>query len=211
MTLASRLAGLMLTLPFAGTAVAETGTSTGTTLPVSAVARLDFTVTIGRLLFFRVGDAAWPATSSSVSTASFQLTPTTPPATALANNQPIAWNGAAPTFAVTASGNVLPVQVRSNAGPISIRASSSALSHTTTAGLTIPMSDILVTSSDAAGLPAPPIPNAAATGTSVNVAPTGFGSLVTERNASWTFAYANSAARAAGTYTGTVTFTATTP
>ncbi|MNT55941.1 hypothetical protein D3C72_1932150 [compost metagenome] len=78
---------------------------------------------------------------------------------------------------------------------------------------TIPMSEIVVTSSDSANLPAPPIPNSG-NGTTVNVNGGGAGtvnSLVTIRNANWTFSYANSASRTAGSYNGQLRFTAATP
>ncbi|WP_377779223.1 hypothetical protein [Comamonas odontotermitis] len=127
------------------------------------------------------------------------------------NNTSVNWNGAAPGFVVAASGNVLPVEVRSNGGQVSLYAT--VTTPLTSGSNTIPMSEIVVTSSDSANLPAPPIPNSG-NGTTVNVNGGGSGavnSLVTIRNANWTFSYANSASRTAGSYNGQLRFTATTP
>lgn len=200
--------GLCALLPPA--ARADTGSSGTGALPRSTTANLDFNVTIGKLLFFRIGPAAWPATSSVQSTAAFTLTPSIPAVPTVpvtGSNQPANWSGAAPFFTVSSPAQVLPVEVRSNAGTVGLNASaSSPLSNGTS---TIPLSQIVIASSDS-GLPAPPVP-ATSTGATVNVSGTDFANLVTLRTANWTFSYANSANRVAGTYTGQVTFTASTP
>lgn len=182
------------------------------TQAVSATARLDFTLNIGKFLFFRVGTGAYPTASSTVDTVTFNTTPTIPagavtPATG--NNTGVNWNGAAPTFSVTTSSNtVLPVEVRSNAGQISLRAT--ATMPLTSGTNTIPMSQIVVTSSDTANLPAPLIPDSGQ-GAAVNVAGTSFSNLVTNRSANWTFNYNLLTSPAAGTYSGQITFTASSP
>lgn len=184
--------------------------SAGTSVPRSTSANLDFTISIQKFLFFGVGNSPWPTESNAVSTVSFALTPSIPggPTTpAAGNNTGVNWNGAAPVFAVAATNNVLPVEVRSNAGQVSIRAE--ATTPLASGANTIPMSEITIASSSA-GLPAPPIP-ATGTGAAVNVPGTSFNSLVTLQRANWTFSYANSASRTAGTYNGVVTFTASTP
>ncbi|MDM0009886.1 hypothetical protein QTI51_34315 [Variovorax sp. J22G73] len=181
------------------------------TVPLSTGAvALDFTIAIDKFIFFRIGDGAWPTPGGTTSMVSFALAPTIPggPTTPTAgNNKPVNWNGAAPTFSVTPSGNALPVEVRSNAGQVTLRATATTpLSNGTS---TIPMSEIAIASSDT-NLPAPAIPNTG-TGTPVNVAGTALGNLVTVRSATWTFSYANLASRRAGTYLGMVTFTASSP
>lgn len=175
---------------------------------VSASARLDFVLNIGKFIFFRVGTGAFPSASGTVDTVSFNAVPSIPAGAvvpASGNNTPVSWNGAAPTF--SAASTTLPVEVRSNAGQVSIRATASV--PLTSGTNSIPLSQIVVTSSDA-NLPAPPVPNAG-TGAAVNVAGTAFSNLVTSRSANWTFAYNPPAAPAAGIYTGQISFTASAP
>lgn len=202
------LAALAAAMPAAH---ADSSTSaTSANVPRSTAVNLDFTISIQKFIFFRIGDGVWPTPGGTTSAVGFALTPSIPSGgtTPVAgNNTAVNWSGGAPGFAVTASNNVLPVEVRSNAGQISLRATVST--PLTSGANTIPMSEITVATSDA-NLPAPPIPNTG-TGTGVNVIGTSFSNLVTLRTASWTFSYANSASRPAGTYSGVVTFTASTP
>jgi hypothetical protein len=193
----------------AALAHAATGTSSGLGNPASADLR--FSVQIDRFLFFRVGDGSWPTVNGTVNSVGFALLPSVPggPATPVPGNKATAaWTGGAPPFAVSASGpTTLPVEVRSNGGTVSLRAvASTAL---TSGSNTIPMSQITVSSSDPA-LPAPPVP-ASGTGSSVTVGGTDFGGLVTVRAATWTFGFANTVVPAAGTYSGQITFTASSP
>lgn len=182
----------------------------GPGLPAPATVNLDFTIGIERFIFFRIGDGALPTPGGTRSTASFVLTPSIPggPTTpATGNNTHLNWSGAAPTFSVASSGNVLPVEVRSNAGTVSLYA---AVSTPLASGAnTLPMSVIAVSSSDPL-LPAPAIP-ASGSGTPVTIPPTDSTGLVTVRTAMWTFSYVNSASRTAGNYLGTVAFTASSP
>ena len=202
------LVGAAATMPAAH---ADSSTSaTSFNVPRSTGANLDFTIGIEKFIFFRIGTGAFPTPSGTINTVSFALTPSIPggPTTpATGNNTAVNWSGAAPSFSVTPSGNVLPVEVRSNAGQISLRAT--ATTALTSGANTIPLSEITIATSNA-GLPAPLIPNTA-TGAAVNVAATSFTNLVTLQAADWTFSYANSANRPAGIYAGQVTFTASTP
>jgi hypothetical protein len=166
-------------------------TSTTTTgLGVPATAHLKFTVNIDKFVFFRLGTGAWPTPSGTIDGAAFTLLPTIPggptsPAAA-ANNAAANWNGGAPAFAVSPAGGVpFSVEVRSNGGQVSLRASVGTPLNSTTSANTIPMSEITVASSNSA-LPAPAIPNAG-TGAPVSVTPTAFGTLVTQQTATWTF------------------------
>ncbi|WP_454905427.1 hypothetical protein [Variovorax gossypii] len=198
------------TAPMAVLAASSTaGPSANVPLTTGTVA-LNFTLAIDKFIFFRIGDGAWPSPGGTTSSVSFTVAPTIPggPTTPTAgNNKPVNWSGAAPTLGVTPSGNVLPVEVRSNAGRIGLHAT--VTTPLTTGSSTIPMSEITISSSDG-NLPAPVIP-ATGSGATVNVAPTDTTGLVTVRNATWTFQYANSASRTAGTYSGVVTFTASSP
>jgi hypothetical protein len=190
---------------------ARAGTATTTGLGAPASTDLKFTVNIDKFVFFRLGDGAWPTVNGTVNTAAFTLTPTIPggPTTpVVANNTAANWNGGAPVFAVSpAAGVKLAVEVRSNGGQVTLRATAST--PLMSGANTIPMSEITIATDDAA-LPAPAIPDTG-TGGAVNVTPTSFGTLVTQRAANWTFSYANLTSRPAGVYTGQVTFTASSP
>lgn len=176
---------------------------------VSATARLDFTISMGKFLFFRVGTGAYPTASGTIDTVSFITQPTIP-AGAVApvngNNTAVNWNGAAPAFSTPAT-VVLPVEVRSNAGQVTVRAT--ATTPLTSGANSIALSRITVTSSDA-NLPAPLIPDTG-TGAAVNVTGTSFSGLVTVRSANWTFAFNPAPSPLAGAYTGQVAFTASAP
>ncbi len=175
---------------------------------VSTSARLDFRINMGKFLFFQVGSGTFPTASSTVDTVTFTRGFATPAGITNGNKQAISWDGTAPVLSTVATSNaVLPVEVRSNAGQVSIRASiSSPLSNGTQ---TIPFSDISISSSSDS-LPAPPVP-ATGTGTAVNVVGTAFSNLVTQRTAHWTFTYNSTTSPAAGTYSGQILFTASAP
>lgn len=175
---------------------------------VSASADLDFILNIGKFIFFRVGTGAFPTASATVDTVSLNPAATIPAGAVVAvpgNNTTVVWNGALPSFNAAASS--LPVEVRSNAGVISIRATATTLLNS--GANNIPLSQIVLTSSDA-NLPAPVVPNTG-TGAAVNVATTAFSNLVTVRNANWTFTYNPLVTQRAGVYTGQISFTASSP
>lgn len=186
-------------------------------------ARLDFSIRIDKFIFLRVGtggsftgaeSGTGPAANGTVDTVGFTTSaaiPAVPTAATNGVNMPANWSGGAPTF--TASAPVsLPVEVRSNAGQVSI--TGQATTPLTSGANTIPMTAIAITSSSAQ-FPAPVVP---ATGVSppVNVAVGGTGTaaaptLLTYRTANWTFTYTPSAATPAGVYNGQITFTASAP
>lgn len=173
---------------------------------VSASAALDFQINIGKFIYFRVGTGVFPAANATVDTVTFNTVPSIPSGAVEGNAQTTSWTGSVPVFTSTIDAS-LPVEVRSNAGQISLRASvASPLSN---GSATIPFSDIKIVSTDS-NLPAPPIPDSG-TGSAVNVAGTSFANLVTERTASWKFSYVGSGASTAGSYTGIITFTASAP
>jgi hypothetical protein len=176
---------------------------------ISASARLDFTTNIDKYVFLSVGAGAFPSASSTLDTIAFTLTPSIPgvPTTPInGNNTSVNWNGNLPTIEANST-RTLPVAVRSNAGQVTIRATTST--GLTSGVYTIPLSSIIITSNDS-NLPAPLIPNTG-TGASVNVTGSTFNDLVTSRAAEWTFAYNNTIIPSAGIYTGQITFTASVP
>jgi hypothetical protein len=203
---------LSMALGGLGHTVHAASSTTGPSLvvPLSTSVNLDFTIAIDKFIFFRIGDGNWPTPGGTTSSVAFVLTPSIPgvPTTPVAgSNTSVDWSGAAPGFSITPSGNVLPVEVRSNAGQVTLRAT--ATTALASGANTIPLSEITIATSDS-NLPAPPIPNTG-TGAAVNVVTTAFAGLVTQRTANWTLSYANLASRTAGTYTGQVTFTASSP
>lgn len=209
----SALAQAALLLGAIPSAHAASGTAgPSTQLPLSTSVNLAFSIAIGKFIFFRVGDGAWPTPGGSTSTVSFALSPSIPAvpmAPTTDNNRSVNWSGTAPGFSVTPSGNVLPVEIRSNAGQVTLRATATATTPLASGSNTIALSEITIASSDS-DLPAPLISNTG-TGAGVNVVPTAFAGMVTQRTANWTFSYANLSARPAGTYAGQVTFTASSP
>jgi hypothetical protein len=192
---------------------------------VTTSSRLDFTININKFLFFRIGtgggftggvSGTGPVADGTINTVNFALgasIPGVPTSAVNGNNTAVNWNGTAPAYVVaSATGTVLPVEVRSNAGQVRITASPSTL--LTSGANFLPMSQITIVSDDA-NLPGPVVPNAGV-GAAVNVTTGGTGtgaapSLLTYRTANWTFAYANTASPLAGNYTGQITFTASAP
>ena len=210
-----RRAALWLALACSGTAWAGTSSSGPSSSPSQTTGRvaLNFAIQIDKFVFFRLGDGAWPTPGGTTSSIGFTLSPSipaTPTTPAVGNNTAVNWSGTAPSFSVAASGNMLPVEVRSNGGQVSLRAT--VTTALTSGTHTIPMSEIVVSSSDT-NLPAPVIP-ASGAGSTVLVTGGGSGtvnSLVTVRNSTWTFGFANSASWSAGNYSGQLQFTASVP
>lgn len=203
------LAGAALGAPARADTQTATAPNNNPTQAVSVAARLDFTINMGKFLFFRVGTGTYPTASSAVASVSFAPQPSIPAggvAPADGNSTAVNWSGAAPGFSVPGS-TVLPVEVRSNAGQVTIRAS--ATTPLTSGANSIALSRVTIASNDAA-LPAPLIPDTG-TGAAVNVAGTAFSNLVTVRSADWTFSFNPSPMPQAGAYTGQVTFTASAP
>lgn len=184
-TLYAALTVLSMALPQWAHAESNQTVGTGT-----ATARLDFRVIIPRVLMLQVGTVG----TNNVDTVTFDYTT----------------NGAGVGTTVAAAaitGNVVPVRVKGNSGPVTLTATTTGPLTNATAE-TIPWTEITSVSSDA-GLPSPVIPN---TGVGAGVAVTvTAGTKVTDRTANWTFAYANNNLVSAGTYgvtNGRVTYTA---
>lgn len=223
-------AGVVFLLSSCVWADQQTGTnSTGNpNAAISRTANLDFIINIGKMIFLRVGtgssftggvSGSGPAANATVDTISFAHGVTIPAANTTptnGSNRSVSWSGGAPNFTATSPSVALPVEVRSNGGQV--RITGQATTPLTSGSNTIPMSSIVISSSDTA-LPAPVIPNAGIS-TAVLVTPGGTGTgaaptLLTYRTATWTFAYAPTATTlantAAGVYSGTITFTASAP
>jgi hypothetical protein len=195
------LCAVLAALPALALADRATGGNT-------AAADLDFRIDIGKFLFFRIGNSAYPTDNATPNTVTFNAVPTIPAGAVVpvpGNNTTVNWSGALPAFSTTAT--TLPVEVRSNAGQVSIRAT--VTTPLTSGANGIPMSQIVLNSSDPS-LPAPVVPNAG-TGAAVTVAGTAFGNLVTARSANWTFSYNPVITQRAGNYSGQISFTASSP
>ena len=171
--------------------------------PFNVAVDMQYELRIPAVLYFRVGSLG-----SVVDTVTFDLGATAYPP---ANNAP--YSGASlpgdgTPIAATTNG-VLPVEVRSNAGPISISATVSNPSGLSDGGGNFISFDEITTTSDSSDLPAPVLSNAGAT--PVNVTANQFAGLVTQQTANWTYSYDNTGDVSAGTYTGTVTYIASSP
>ncbi|WP_020395322.1 hypothetical protein [Thiolinea disciformis] len=189
------------------TTVSAPANNSGASLTTSA--SLDFQINMGKFIFFRLGNSAYPTASSTVSTVSFNANYTIPAGAITpsnGSNQAVNWNNTAPTLTTTGSA-ALPVEIRSNAGTVSLRASvNTPLAN---GSHTIPFSRINISSNNSS-LPAPLVPDSGA-GTSVNVVGNSFAGLVTNQSATWTFTYTNNTPLTAGTYQGQLLFTASAP
>lgn len=157
----------------------------------SASADLTLRVVIPRVLYLAVGTGnATLADNATVDVVEFNYG---------TNPQDVGTGAAAGAI----SGNAVPVRVFGNNGQIQIAASNGNLTDTLGSGATIPLSEITATSSDNTDFAVP------APGGSAN--PTLSAGRVTDRTATWTYSFANATAAGAGTYEGTITYTATMP
>jgi len=188
------------TLAAALPAQAESTTVTGAGA-LSAPAHLDFSIVIPRFLSFQVGTAG--ATID-------QITFTVPGAS-VGNSTPVAGTGGN-----AGGGSAASVNVVGNGGQITITEANNGggtgLAHATIAGANISYSQITTTSSDTVNLQNPVLSDAGGN-TSTPVLNAG---NVTNRSATWTYAYANTTIPSAGTYGtsakgGRVTYTAAMP
>lgn len=165
--------------------------------PGNASANLDFQITIPRILYFQIGAGAF-GTNNGVVTS---MTATVPAAN-LGDGTPVSFAPA-----------LVPVRVVGNNGQITIAATTvGALNNGS--GDTISFATITPNSTDNANLPSPPLADGAGAPVNVNIN----SGKVTDRSASWSFAYSNAAVVPPGTYGGTggaqnstVTYTAAMP
>ncbi|RZL57249.1 MAG: hypothetical protein EOP70_04250 [Variovorax sp.] len=189
-----------------GVGVARAEEVVDASAPYAASARLDFRLTIDKFIYLRLGNAG-----SGIDTVAFALVPSIPPVPTppvAGNGVAVPWNGGAPAFGVVATGAAVGVEVRSNAGAVSLR---TVVAAPLSSGVdTIPVTDVGIVS-DNPDLPAPPMPaSGSGTGAAVAVAGSSQQNLVTERTATWTFTL-SAVGRPAGVYTGQIAFTASAP
>jgi hypothetical protein len=191
-------AGLLLTAAFTLGGTAQAASSTDGTAPYSTSATLNHQITYPRFLRFQVG-----AAGAGISAINCDLSAQ---AANLGNGTDLPCTGG------DVGGGASTVQVKSNAGQIRLTATTSGA--LVSGANTIPYTEIKTATNDA-NLPAPLLPAAGGTSGSVNVA-LNAGS-VTDRTASWTYTFDNTAVYRSGTYggvnvnNGRVTYTASSP
>ena len=169
---------------------AESDINTTAAAGQSASARLNFRVTVPKIIFLQVGTGTAFSDVTTVDEVLFSLTAA----------QVTSASAVAGAAGVTA-------RILGNGGNVSLTAAgaSGGLANAT-AGTSIAWSSITGTSSSAS-LPHPAIGNGVAGAASSLTATAG----IVNQTASWTFSYANAATVAAGDYTGQVTYTAALP
>jgi hypothetical protein len=155
---------------------------------LTAAAKLNFRVTIPRVLYLRVGTGTDYVANPGVDTITFA-----PAATNVGTGVVVAGTSA-PATPVT-------VRVLSTGGAITL-AATSATTGMVNGATTIPWTQIAGASNNA-GLPVPAVGAAASSIAAVNG--------VVFQNATWSFNYLNANTYAAGNYDGVVTYTATLP
>ncbi len=177
-----------ITLPLA--ARAESNFTTGGGANITATARVNFSVVIPKFVFLQVGTGTFLAANATIDTITFNV-----PAANVGNGVAVA--------ATAGSGNLgngaVTVRVIGNNGNMTLGATGPAnlLSGTDTLAWT------QIATAVTGGATHPPVNGAAVTYTATN--------KVVNVNGTWTYTYLNAAAIAAGTYTGQVLYTATTP
>jgi hypothetical protein len=182
-----------------GSAMAASGTDT--TAPYSVANNLDLRIVIPAFLYFRVG----------TDSATIDMITFSPAAANLGNSTPVAGTGGD-----AAAGSGANVTARGNNGQITIGTTvtgggSGMGTGTPTDGF-ISYSEVATSSSDAPNFPAPVLANAGIANVNVALGGGAAGAgTVTDRTAVWTYAYQNTTVPSAGTYNGTVTYTATMP
>ncbi len=177
---------------------AESDINTGTAAGLSAAAKLDFRVIVPKIIFLRVGtgtDFVDALNGANIDRVDFTVS-----AAALAANTAVAGASGQGPYPVA-------VRVLGNGGNVSLTANGTA-GGLTNGAQTIPWTQVVATSSNAAGLPHPAIGNGVAGAVSTLTAPA---SGVVSQTANWTFDYSNSSVVAAGTYNGQVVYTAALP
>ncbi|WP_064746247.1 hypothetical protein ABU614_14120 [Lysobacter firmicutimachus] len=184
-------------------AQAESQYSTGAGSPLTASAKLDFQITIPKILFLRVGSGADYTSTATVNQIAFAV-----PAANVGNGAAVA---ATATSGDLGNGEVT-AKVVGNNGNITLGATALGALSNGAAGDTISYSQI-ATASDTAALPAPVLTDGAST--PLTIAPAS--GKVVNRSARWTYTYLNNNVVAPGVYGGVnannsrVTYTASMP
>jgi hypothetical protein len=194
---------------------AESNLITGNGANLTATAHVDFVITIPKYVFLRVGTGSAYTTigglanDTTIDLITFTLTPAqVGTGTAIAaTGGDVAGNNGTETAALL-----------SNAGSVTLNCSTVGALSDGAAGDTIPFTQIttaVATFTSATALPAPTLTNGACTAVPVNPPA---GSKIINRDAKWTYSYANAAVVPGGTYggaggtnNGRVTYTAVLP
>ena len=159
---------------------------------LSAAARLDFRVTIPKVLFLQVGTGTMMATNTGINLIDFVV-----PAGSAGNGTPIA-----ATTGGDVSPGVVTARLRSNGGTVTLLTA-------TTGALTNGSGDTLAFSQFGASAAAGATPNLfaapALTNGSASAPVPVTGGSITDRDALWTFSYLNAALVPPGTYGGSST------
>ncbi|MBW8366859.1 MAG: hypothetical protein K0M70_03250 [Arenimonas sp.] len=181
------LAGLVtLGLVAVTPALAESQFTTGNTANLQASARLDFQINIPRFISFQVGSAG-----VVVDEVVFDVA---------------AANVGSGTAVGPTSGSPVAVTLKGNGGAINLTADTTGTSLTSGSDI-IPFTQI--NSTTASGTIT--APTLVQNGVSAAVAVPVSSGRVTDRSATWSYTYANTAIVGAGTYDGQVRYTATMP
>jgi len=160
---------------------------------MTTAARADFRIDIPRFVFLQVGTGTLLANNGTIDNIVFQ-----PTLTQVGTGTPI---NATPTSGNLGNGAVT-VHIIGNAGNVTLRGvSSPALPTNPATNTTIPWSQLLVTATN--GITHPTINGANSVFNAT--------SNVVNRAGQWTYRYANTTTPTPGTYTSTVTYTASTP
>jgi hypothetical protein len=184
---------------------AESNLQTGTGA-LTATARVDFKITIPKVLFLQVGTGTKLVTVGTINLIDFSV-----PVANLGDGTAIAATAASGDF----GNGTVTARVFGNAGAVTLTSTTLGALSNGVAGDSISFAQIGTTSAvlaSAAALPAPALADGATTTTTVAAV----GKLV-DRDAKWTYSYLNSALIPAGTYGGTntnnsrVTYTASVP
>lgn len=200
-----KIVALLLATTAPAAAIAESNFQTGAGA-LTATAKVDFQITIPKILFLQVGTGALYTNNTAVNLIAFNV-----PAANVGDSTAIAataGSGDLGNGAVTAI-------IRGNNGTVTLNATATgALGNGS--GDSINYTEIVTTATTlttATALAAPTLANGTSGNVTINPTP----SKVVNRDARWTYTYANSAIAAPGTYGGVnvnnsrVTYTAAMP
>lgn len=172
-------------------AFAESRYTTSKNQAITVSSRLDFEVSIPRLLYLRVGAGSAFANNSTISLIDFTV-----PANQMGSGLPLTASAGSGDL----GNGVVTAMVMANDGDVSLSSTTSG-SLSSGTGSSIPYSEILTTASALSSplvLPAPDLVSASTTTISISA---DSGQLV-NRNARWTYNYKNSQVVPAGIYGG---------
>jgi|SRR5450631_101047 hypothetical protein len=180
-----------MTLPLIASAESNYQTGAG---GLSATAHVDFTITIPRTLYLRVGSGStYPATLTSIG--SVDLITFSPALATLGNNTPVAATGG------DIGAGVETAAILTNSNAVSLTATATG-ALTDASGDTIPFTQINTVATALTGadtlLTAPTLSN----GVSAPVTLTAAANKTITADAKWTYSYQNAAVVPAGTYGG---------